>query len=107
MDKSVHGVSYIDKDGSLKLIPASAPPGAIRQHPSSSHWMDKGGFRLFKGSDRPPGFDPASWNVLLPEHKAQVIKISKLLSRPAGWGAYMLLCPPVLEKNARLPCAQC
>ena len=27
VDKSVCGVSYIDKDGSLKPLPASAPPG--------------------------------------------------------------------------------
>ena len=86
VDKSVYGVSYIDKDVSLKPLPASAPPGAIRKHPTSGHWLDNGGFRLFKGSDRPPGFDLASWNILHPEHKAQVIKDLKTAEQASGVG---------------------
>ena len=103
VDKLVHGVSYIDKDGILKPIPASAPPGAIRKHPSSGHWLDKGGFELSKGSDRPPGFDPASWNVLRPEHKAQVIKDLKTAVQASRVGGLHASLPSGAEDKPTAP----
>ena len=41
---------------------------------------------MFKGSDRPPGFDPASWNILRPEHKAQVLNDLKTAEQAGGVG---------------------
>ena len=103
VDKSVHGVSYVDKDGILRPIPSSAPPGAIRKHPLSGHWLDKGGFRLFKGSDRPPGFDPASWNILRPEHKAQVIKDLKTAEQASGVGGLHASLPSDAKDEPAAP----
>ena len=62
VDKSVHGVSFIDKVGILNSIPPSAPPGAIRE------------FQLFKCFDQQIGCGPSSCNTLRAMEKAQVTK---------------------------------
>ena len=83
------------------------PPGAVRKHPTSGHWLDKGGFRLFKGSDRPPGFDPASWNILRPEHKVQVLKDLKSAEQAGGVGGLHASLPSDAKDEPGLPSAQC
>ena len=74
MEKSVHGVSFIDKVGILNSIPPSAPPGAIRE------------FQLFKGFDQQIGCGPSSCNTLRAVEKAQVTKGLNIAVQARGVG---------------------
>ena len=74
VDKSVHGVSLIDKVGILNSIPPSAPPGAIRE------------FQLFKGFDQQIGCGPSSCNTLRAMEKAQVTKGLNIAVQARGVG---------------------
>ena len=62
-------------------------------------------FRLFKGSNRPPGFDPASWNLLRPDVKAQIIVDLKNSVQAGEVGGLHSSLPSGAEENPRHPSA--
>ena len=62
--------------------------------------MDSGCLKALTGRR---GFDPASWNVLRPEHKAKVIKDLKTAEQASGVGGLHASLPSDAEDTHAAP----
>ena len=81
--------------------------GLFRGPPSQTSCLMKEAPCRFVASTGCLGVIPAAVSRSAPLKRRRLPVVSILLCRPAGWGAYMLLCSPVPKTNQRLPSANC